>query len=371
MASSGWQTEQTLTSWGSYGAHLGGNVRIDSIVHSGTTVTISGAVRCALRTNSSSASYWSDSVSGYVTGGSTVSFGGSFSGTKTSPDVRDRNFTATLSAAATATTVTFSVRFAGGSLNTTKSWTLTMDTGGTAPSTPTVTVVSIADTEAIFHVECSNYGDPVASGRYIEAAILGGNNYGNPYRAKKATDVASADITVNASTSDSGSMAIVPNTRYYYGAYATNTVLSAKTVAGQILMLPAYITNVVANDDGTGNITVSVIHAEEGNDDVAYTEYSYNQSDWYAVQDEFHIEAHSDTTIYIRRENSTGATPVYAISITPISTVKIYGPVDGHAKEIIRLYGSVNGEAKKIIKFYGSVDGRSKLIHEDYDEANE
>lgn len=365
MASSGWQTEQTLTSWGSYGAHLAGNVRIDSIVHTGTTVTISGAVRCALRTNSSTASYWSDSVSGYVTGGSTVSFGGSFSGTKTSPDVRDRNFTATLSAAATATTVTLSVRFAGGSLNTTKSWNLSMSTGGTAPAAPTITVTSIMDTEAVFHVECSNYGDPVASGRYLEAAILGSNSYGNPYRAKKATDVASADITVNASTSDSGSMAIVPNTRYYYGAYATNTVLSAKTVAGQILMLPAYITNVVANDDGTGNITVSVIHAEEGNDDVAYTEYSYNQSDWYAVQDEFHIEVYSDTTLYLRRENSTGTTPVYAISITPVSTVKLYGSANNQTKEIKTLYGSVGGESKKIVKLYGSVGGRSKLIYED------
>lgn len=366
MASSGWQTEQTLTSWGSYGAHLAGNVRIDSIAHTGTTVTISGAVRCALRTNSNVASTWNDAVTGYVTGGSTVSFGGSFSGTKSSPDVRDRSFSATLTATSAATSVTLSVRFAGGTLNTTKSWTLTMDPGGTAPATPTVSVVSIADTSAVLHVAVSNYGDPAsATGRYIEAAILGSNSYGAPYRAKKTVDVSSADITVGNSSSDFGNLTIVPNTRYYFGGYASNTVLSTSTVSGQILMLPAYITNVVANDDGTGNITVSVIHGTEGSDDTAYTEYSYDQSTWNAVQDEFHITVHSATTIYIRRENSTGATPVYPLSIVPVTTVKLYGSVNNQAKEIKTLYGSVGGESKKIVKLYGSVNGRSKLIYED------
>ena len=367
MASSGWQGEQTLTSWGSNGAHLGGDVRIDSIVHAGTTVTISGAVRCALRTNSATvASRWDDTVNGYVTGGSTVSFNNKFSGTKGAPDVRDRSFSATLTATAAATSVTLSVRYAGGSLNTTKSWTLSMDSGGTAPAAPTVSVVSIADTSAVLHVAVSNYGDPAsATGRYLEAAILGNNSYGAPYRAKRATDVSTADITVGNSSSDIGSLTVVPNTRYYYGGYANNTVLSANTVGGQILMLPAYITNVVANDDGAGNITVSVIHGAEGSDDTAYTEYSYDQTTWNAVQDEFHITVHSATTIYIRRENNSGVTPVRSVSIVPATTAKLYGSVNDQAKEIRKLYGSVNGEAVRIRKLYGSVNGRSKLIFED------
>ena len=366
MASSGWQGEQTLTSWGSYGAHLAGDVRIDSIVHSGSTVTVSGAVRCALRTNSSSASAWSDAVTGYVTGGSTVSFGGSFRGTKTSPDVRDRSFTATLSASSSATSVTLSVRFAGGSLNTTKSWTLSMDPGGSAPAVPSISIVNVADNNATFNVTESDYGDPAsATGRYIEAGIMAQNSYGGTYRAKMATNVSSADITVSNTNYDYGSLAITPNTTYYYGAYANNTVLSASGIAGQFTTLPAYITNVVANDDGTGNITVSVIHGSEGSDDTVYTEYSYDQSTWNAVQDEFHITAHSATTIYIRRENSTGATPVYSLSIVPTTTVKLYGSVNGQSKEIKTLYGSVNGQSKKIVKLYGSVNGRSKLIYED------
>lgn len=366
MASSGWQGEQTLTSWGSYGAHLGGDVRIDSIVHSGSTVTVSGVVRCALRANSSSTSTWNDAVTGYVTGGSTVSFGGSFRGTKTSPDVRDRSFTATLSAASTATSVTLSVRFAGGRLNTTKSWTLSMGPGGSAPAVPSISIVNVADNNATFNVTESDYGDPAsATGRYIEAGIMAQNSYGGTYRAKKAENVSSADITVSNTSYDYGSLVITPNTTYYYGAYANNTALAASGIAGQFTTLPAYITNVVANDDGTGNITVSVIHGAEGSDDTVYTEYSYDQSTWNAVQDEFHITVHSATTIYIRRENSTGATPVYTLSIVPTTTVKLYGSVNNQAKEIKKLYGSVNGQAVRIYRLYGSVNGRSKLIYED------
>jgi len=367
MASSGWQTEQTLTSWGSYGAHLAGNVRIDSIVHAGTTVTISGAVRCALRTNSNVASTWNDAVTGYVTGGSTVSFGGSFSGTKNSPDVRDRSFSATLTAASSATSVSLSVRFAGGTLNTTKSWTLSMDAGGTAPAAPTISISSISDTGATFAVAVSDYGDPASDpNRGLYASIFDLNTL--YARSNGATAVSSASITVD--NTSLGALRITPNTIYHYYAEADNTVLqtpshSPLASTPTLLTLPAYITNVVANDDGTGNITVSVVHGNEGSDDTVYTEYSYDQSIWNAVQDEFHITVHSATTIYIRRENSTGATPVYPLSIVPATTVKLYGSVNNQAKEIKALYGSVNNRSKKIIKLYGSVNGRSKLIYED------
>lgn len=366
MASSGWQGEQTLTSWGSYGAHLAGDVRIDSIVHSGSTVTVSGAVRCALRTNSGSASTWSDAVTGYVTGGSTVSFGGSFRGTKTSPDVRDRSFTATLSATSSATSVTLSVRFAGGSLNTTKSWTLSMDPGGSAPAVPSISIVNVADNNATFNVTESDYGDPAsATGRYIEAGIMAQNSYGGTYRAKMATNVSSADITVSNTNYDYGSLVITPNTTYYYGAYANNTALAASGIAGQFTTLPAFISNVTVSDDGTGFVTISVQHANEGSAYTVYTEYSYDQSNWTAVQDEFHLTVHSPTTLYLRRESDAGATPIYTVSIVPTTSVKLYGSVNGQSKEIRKLYGSVNNQSKKIVKLYASVNGRSKLIYED------
>ena len=367
MASSGWQGEQTLTSWGGSGAHLAGDVRIDSIVHSGSTVTVSGAVRCALKTNSSSpASTWKDAVTGYVTGGSTVSFGGNFRGTKTAPDARDRSFTATLSAASTATSVTLSVRFAGGSLNTTKSWTLSMGPGGSAPAVPSISIVNVADNNATFNVTESDYGDPAsATGRYIEAGIMAQNSYGGTYRAKMATNVSSADITVSNTNYDWGSLVITPNTTYYYGAYANNTVLAASGIAGQFTTLPAYISNVAVSDDGTGLMTITVQHANEGSAYTVYTEYSYDQSNWTAVQDEFHLTVHSPTTLYLRRESDAGTTPIRSVSIVPATTIKLYGSVNDQAKEIHKLYGSVNNQAVRIRKLYGSVNGRSKLIFED------
>lgn len=367
MASSGWQAEKLIWKQSSSSSHYG-RLSISSITHTGNTVRISGTLRYTFRSTWSGGTSWYNfPVSASISGDGTVDFGSSFSAKNESKNV-DRTFTATLNASSSATSVNLSATYTStGDLGThTLTWTLSIDPGGTAPATPTVSVVSVADTSAVLHVAVSSYGDPAsATGRYIEGGIMAQNSYGGTYRAKKVTDVSSADVTVGNSSSDFGSLNIVPNTRYYFGAYANNTVLSANTVAGQILMLPAYITNVVANDDGTGNITVSVIHANEGTDDTAYTEYSYDQSTWNAVQDEFHITAHSATTIYIRRENSTGTTPVYQLNIVPTTTVKLYGSVNGESKEIKTLYGSVGGQSKKIVKLYGSVNGRSKLIYED------
>lgn len=237
--------------------------------------------------------------------------------------------------------------------------------GAVAPSGLSVSISSIADTGASFSVSLSSYGTPSsADGRYIEAAIMGQSTYGGKYRYDIAKNKASSTITVNNSskTNSSNPLTIVPNTQYWYGAYATNTVMSTNTVKGTFITLPAYISDVVVNDTGGGNVTVSVVHASEGSATAAYTEYSYNQTDWTTVQDTFSLEVHSATTIYVRRRNSTGTTPVRTVSIVPATTVKLYGSVNNQAKEIRKLYGSVNGKAVRIRKLYGSVNGRSKLI---------
>lgn len=240
--------------------------------------------------------------------------------------------------------------------------------GAVAPSGLSVSISSIADTGASFSVSLSSYGTPSsADGRYIEAAIMGQSTYGGKYRYDIAKNKASSTITVNNSskTNSSNPLTIVPNTQYWYGAYATNTVLSTSTVKGTFITLPAYISDVAVNDVGNGEVVVSVVHASEGTAATAYTEYSYNQADWTTVQDTFSLEVYSATTIYIRRRNSTGTTPVRTVSIVPATTVKLYGSVNNQAKEIRKLYGSINGKAVRIRKLYGSVNGRSKLIFEE------
>lgn len=240
--------------------------------------------------------------------------------------------------------------------------------GAVAPSGLDVTLSSIQDTGATMMVTLSSYGNPSSeANRYIEASILGQSTYGGKYRWATKKAVTSATITVNNNSANNSSnpLTIVPNTQYWYGAYATNTVMSTSMVKGTFITLPAYISDVRVNDVGGGEVTVSVVHASEGKAATVYTEYSRNKTDWTTVQDTFRLTVHVATTIYVRRRNSTGTTPVRTVSIVPATTVKIYGSVNNQAKEIRKLYGSVNGKAVRIRKLYGSVNGRSKLIFED------
>ena len=244
------------------------------------------------------------------------------------------------------------------------SWTL--PARGTTPTGLDVTINSVQDTGATMRVTLGSYGTPSSeANRYIEAAIMGQSTYGGKYRYGTSKASTNAVITVNnnSNTNSSNPLTIVPNTKYWYGAYATNTVMSTNTVKGTFITLPAYISDVKVNDVGGGEVTVSVVHASEGTATTAYTEYSYNQTDWTTVQDTFSLEVLSATTIYIRRRNSTGTTPVRTVSIVPATTVKLYGSVNNQAKEIRKLYGSVGGKAVLIRKLYGSVNGRSKLIY--------
>ena len=238
--------------------------------------------------------------------------------------------------------------------------------GAVAPSGLDVTLSSVQDTGATMRVTLNSYGTPSGeANRYIEASIMGQSTYGGKYRysTTKASTSATIIVNNNSATNSSNPLTIVPNTQYWYGAYATNTVMSTSTVKGTFITLPAYIKDVTVNDVGGGEVVVSVVHASEGSATTAYTEYSYNRTDWTTVQDTFSLTLHSATTIYVRRRNSTGTTPVRTVSIVPATTVKLYGSVNNQAKEIRKLYGSVNGKAVLIRKLYGSVNGRSKLIY--------
>lgn len=237
--------------------------------------------------------------------------------------------------------------------------------GAVAPSGLSVSISSIADTGATFSVSLSSYGTPSsADGRYIEAAIMGQSTYGGKYRYDIAKNKASATITVTNSskTNSSNPLTIVPNTQYWYGAYATNTSLSISKVQETFTTLPAYITSITANDVGQGEVYFTVNHAPEGSADTVVTELSYDQNTWQTVSDEFNLSLSEQTTLYVRRSNNSGSTPVFSISVTPSTRVKLYGSVNNQSQEIKKLYGSVNGQSVRIRKLYASVNGRSKLI---------
>ena len=237
--------------------------------------------------------------------------------------------------------------------------------GAVAPSGLSVSISSIADTGASFSVSLSSYGTPSsADGRYIEASIMGQSTYGGKYRYDIAKNKASSTITVNNSskTNSSNPLTIVPNTQYWYGAYATNTSLSISKVQGTFVTRPAYITSITAHDVGQGEVYFTVNHAAEGSANTVVTELSYDQQTWQTVSDEFNLSLSEQTTLYVRRSNNSGSTPIFSISVTPSTRVKLYGSVNNQAQEIKKLYGSVNGQSVRIRKLYASVNGRSKLI---------
>lgn len=237
--------------------------------------------------------------------------------------------------------------------------------GAVAPSGLSVSISSIADTGATFSVSLSSYGTPnSADGRYIEAAIMGQSTYGGKYRYDIAKNKTSATISANNSskTNNSNPLTIVPNTQYWYGAYATNTSLSISKVQGTFITLPAYITSITANDVGQGEVYFTVNHSSEGSANTVVTELSYDKETWQTVSDEFNLSLSKQTTLYVRRSNNSGSTPVFSISVIPSTRVKLYGSVNNQAQEIKKLYGSVNGQSVRIRKLYASVNGRSKLI---------
>jgi len=104
----------------------------------------------------------------------------------------------------------------------------------TQPAAPSVSIKSKTYDSATFNVSLSSYGNPSgASGRYIEAAILAQNSYGNSYRYAIAQNTTSATITVNnSSRTGSTALTIQGNKKYWYGGYATNTALSNSVVTG-------------------------------------------------------------------------------------------------------------------------------------------
>lgn len=270
------------------------------------------------------------------------------------------------SVAAGSVTVTWTNPWYAGTKNCTI--TGTVPTGAVAPAAPTVTLDSFTDTTVTLSMAVSDYGTPAAaSGRKLRGAVLGLNSWTDPCRYQDVTNVNSATVTLsNASGTGATPLTLAGNTQYYYGAEANNTALSTHTIASNaFITLPAYITNVTVADDGHNDMTISVLHDSEGSADTVYTEYSYDQQTWTAVPETFHLTVYSATTVYLRRENGAGVTPVYTVSIVPVTTIKLYGSVNGQAKTIRKLYGSVNGQSKRIRKLYGSVNGRSKLIFED------
>lgn len=235
---------------------------------------------------------------------------------------------------------------------------------GTPPTGLTATLGTVGLDWAEITVNISSYGSPSTSAsRYIEAAILGSSTYGGPYRYKTKTAVTSNTFTVD--NSGSGSLTIVPNTQYYYGGYASNTVRSASTVTGTLITPPAKPT-LTAIDQGHGQIDLTVTHATEGSAKTVTEEYSIDGgTTWTTITGgAFTLTLATQTEVIVRRISDAGESSE-TVTVTPVFTNGIYASVSGKSTAIKKVYVPVSGKTKKVSKIYASVEGKSTLVFED------
>ena len=240
-------------------------------------------------------------------------------------------------------------------------------TGGVAPTGLTINLDSFTDTTATFSVAVGSYQTPAsATGRYVEAAILGGSTYGNPYRYAIASNVSSATLTVgNTSSTGSTPLTVMGNTQYHYGVYANNTAMSSNSVASSTFVtLPAYITGITAKDLGDNNVNIVVNHAAEGSAQTVTTKYSLDGTTWTNASDNFNLVVTEPKTIYFKRESSSGSTPIFSTTVSPVFSTKLYGYINPTTHKIVRLYGRVNSTTHEVEKLYGTIDGKSQPKYE-------
>ena len=226
-----------------------------------------------------------------------------------------------------------------------------------------------------FNVSLGSYGNPSdASGRYIEAAVLGQNSYGNTYKYNIASNTSSSQITVTDSTYRGGGLTINPNTMYYYGGYATNTQRSISTVSGSITTL-ADTPTLAVTKIGETSVIVSYSTPADGGKYAKNVQYSLdNGANWVtgatvntgaASSGTFEINnLHNGTTYTMkcRVNTSAGNTSGSDVVFTTLESYKIYVPVSGRTEKVAKFYAPVNGQTKEIKKIYASVAGKTKRV---------
>lgn len=291
-------------------------------------------------------------------------------------DVYTTTFSRTVSGTGTRT-VTFT---AGSGLRSDFEGTWSVDVGGfpgtvTPPTGLACTINEVGPDFAKFNVSISSYGNPSSeNGRWIEGGIAGQNAWQSPsLRSAIVQNVTSATITVDNNSTQTTTLTIVPNTEYYYGAYATNTQASSNNIFGQLVTLPPATTisnPVVTSDSATFNYSVpnqggrhdmTLSYQLDGGGLTTITTLtgSGTKAGTFTVPN---LSAGTTHTITAALTTPAGEVVSNTITFTTVSSGAFYGSVNGQTKKVTKLYGSVNGQTKLITKLYGSVNGVTKRI---------
>ena len=404
MATSGWQDERTLTTWGS-GNRTVGNIAIDGISHNGDYLRVWGAVAVGRR--GSGCQWWNYGVKISVAGDGERYIIGSNTQQCVGNDFYS-NFDVTVYVPASQTSWDIPVYFRAcynsdcSSIfwDKTEYWHLDFGTGGSAPYGPSITYNSSTWNSVNMTSRINGWGGLPGS---LQAILVTGSANGQAanatpnswdmgrivYDKPNTWDTAN---TVNATQNNisftlRNPIEIKGLLHYKLLCWASNSAGSTYVLDNTLRYLPPAPAQFSYTDPGgvgakTFPITFSNIAGRNFSQyDTAslsrVIRYKIDNGPWVTVESgtalidapsNFNVTVPPQSTVTIEGWQTYHgmASEVSTITIPNNNApINLYGSVSGASKKVDHLYGPVNGETKKIVKLYGSVNGVTRRVFED------
>lgn len=255
----------------------------------------------------------------------------------------------------------------------------------TDPSTPSVSLIAKTHNSASFSVSISSYGTPGGeNGRWIEAGVAGQNAWQSPsLRSAIALNTKSATITVNNNSTQTTTLTIQGNTKYWYGGYATNTKRSKSTITGTFYtpcppLAALSLSSQTCDNKNTVNAVILYARRSDGGAQTrtGYYRYSTDGGTTWTGWTSFgtvtntagtftaSVPTGSNVSLQAKLTTSSGGdSELETTTFTTITLAKSYVSVGGKSKTVRKLYCSVNGKSRQVLKLYASVNGKSKLVY--------
>ena len=411
MASSGWQGQRNIKVYSSNVTFVG-NLRIDSITHSGTSLRVTGAVLFGARGSSGSSVYYDNGVSEKPANGTEVKIlpSGSSQYVGSQYD-KTKSFDVTVSVGASATSYSFPVRYrawynASGTStywDVTINWSISFSPSGNPPTgvyidyqnstwdtitaetgvtgwgglsggnlrilvaTGSVNGDAINASESnLGDYERYAYGGIISSSRTYNDTLREGEQFwdsGNPLPMKGLLC-----YRLFGRAENSVGIVFVEDPILRYLPPAPGQFSYSDPGGGGAKTYPVTFTGVVANNHTTYDAA-----------DLDRTvRYKIDNGNWVYVDNATVAALDSVTSFNLVVPAASTATVegwmTYHGMQSQVETIvisntnqagKIYGSVNGQTKELVKLYGSVNGQTKKLVKVYASVGGVARKVYED------
>lgn len=403
MASSGWQGEQTVYNYSS-NIWLTGNLKIDGITHSGSTLRVWGEIELGGRGNSGYYIYFNNGVMGRSTRQGEALIVGQGVSIYAGQNYR-RSFDVTVNNVSPSdTSFAFAAYYYACNADDCSSkyfdvrleWNINFDASGTPPSGGHIEFVShtwnsVTVTSSVSSWG-SNYSDtPKLEGIFIDP-VATASDWSHTGRVvlrtyTNATTTTFNDISnTNYSGAYDGGYTLKGMTPYKISCYASTNLGKTTDFDDTVRYTPPAPGQLSYTDEGNGSWRV-VYTGVAANNSTSYTAADLTRTFRYK-------DSSSSTWTYVQQDTQAALTDatISVIQISPQHTVEIeawmtykgeqsevssttitndtpvahlYASARGISKEVAKLYGPVNGQTKKIKKLYGSVGGVAKLIFED------